>query len=457
MMKRFAPSAHLLRTLTALCLAAALVVVSAFAAGAVRQQGVWPAVDKNISLEARGLPRSQAIEKLAEAAGWSVVLHAPPGDTVDLHVKAQPAVKVLEMLLTDGDYVADRHGDLISITREVRAAAPAAESASASLAAPGPAEQDPAPEATPEASEEQSSQAAPERGEDRVMTGGNLRIEKGESVHDVVMFGGSVDVYGTVTGDVVVTGGSVRLHDGARIDGDVTALGGSIDVAAGAEVRGDVGVVGGVLRRAEGARIGGDVKQVGGKKKKGSSHVSVSSDSEAAHADKGGVSVGKVAGGVGGALTRAALLFVFGAVFLALTPRRTEQLQGEIAARPMRAFALGVVGSLLAALLMLAMVVTVIGLPFALIGALLIVIAVYVGICMVLSTVGGAVIGHRTRNPYLHLALGCALLLVVGSIPYVGGAVTAAVVLVGLGAVVATRGAGLWPAAASPASAHPYR
>jgi len=289
-----------------------------------------------------------------------------------------------------------------------------------------------------------------------VITGGSLKIEEGETVHDVVMLGGSVDIYGKVTGDVVVTGGSVHLRDGSRVNGDVTALGGSIDVDDGARVDGDVGVVGGSLHKAEGAKIGGDIKKVGNK---GKNHVRVSMNKN----DEKPSVIARVTDGaglaqrLGGAITRTALLFVFGAIFLALTPDRMQKLQAEIAARPMKSFALGIVGLLVAAVLMVAMVVTLIGVPFAVIGAILAALGAYVGVCVVLSTVGGALIGHRTNNPYLHLALGCALLLVLGSIPYVGGVVTAAIVLVGLGALVATRGAGIWPARAGAAGAHPYR
>jgi hypothetical protein len=426
-----------------------VVAISAVAAAKVRHDGQWPASDKTVSLEAKGLTRSDAIQRLAQAAGWSIVLHAPPGDPVDLHVKEQPAAKVLDMLLADGDYVADRQGDLVSIARDTAAAPmpPAAAPAPPEIAASA------APPAPPASA---AAEPDEERGDDRVITGGGLKIEEGETVHDVVMLGGSVDIFGKVTGDVVVTGGSVHLHDGARVNGDVTALGGSIDVDDGARVDGDVGVVGGSLHKAEGAKIGGDIKNVGNKGKK-HVHVSVNKNGDKPSMISRVTEGTSLAQRLGSAITRTALLFVFGAIFLALTPDRMQKLQAEIVARPMRSFALGIVGLLVAAVLTVAMVVTIIGVPFAVIGAILAALGGYVGVCMVLSTVGGALIGHRTNNPYLHLALGCALMLVLGAIPYVGGVVTAAIVLVGVGSLVATRGAGLWPERAAAGGGHPYR
>jgi hypothetical protein len=444
-----------------------VLAVSGLAWSAVKREGAWPDLDKKVSVEVHGVSRAEAIRKLADAAGWSVVLRAPPGDPVDLHVKDQPAGKVLELLLGDARYVASREGTLVSIAREgAEPPAPPAPSALAVLPLP------PAPPAAPSAPAAPSLDAAPEApeptagpslsavvetgGEDRVVTGGSLKIEKGDTVHDVVVMGGSVDVWGKVTGDLAVLGGSARVHDGAHVRGDATAVGGALTIEDGARVDGDVGVVGGSLRR-------GDHAQVGGVSRHGKHGRSVrlgvrspDDDLDGGAAARRGISLAGLARDAGGALTRSALLFVFGAVFLALATRRMESLQAEVAARPMRSFALGIVGALAAFVALVALCVTVVGIPFAFVALLLGAIAAYVGICAVLTTAGGALLGHRTKNPYVHLAAGCALLLVLGAIPYVGGLLTAAVVLVGIGALVATRAAGLVPPRKNGAQG-PYR
>ncbi len=421
--------------------------VSASAYAAVRKQGNWPSQDRSVSLDARGVSRAEAIQKLADAAGWSVVLHAPPGDPVDLRVKNQPAATILEMLLEDADYVANRQGDLISISRAatdakptpvpVAAVEPPARAESSTAAVPPPV---PAPDPDVPSAEEPSADASADasgppakdraaQGDDRVVTGGSLKIEAGETVHDVVTLGGSVEVLGTVTGDVLVTGGSVKVRKGARVEGDITAMGGSVDVEEGATINGEVAVVGGAVHR-------GDKSESGVK-------LSLSGDRKS-RADRVGASARGVAHRVGAAITRAALLFIFGTVLLALAGGRMESLQTEIAARPMRSFALGIVGALTGALILLALVVTLIGIPVAVVGSVLGVLAVYGGICAALVTAGGALIGHKTKNPYLHLALGCLLFLISGALPVVGGIVTAVVVMVGIGCLVATRGAGLF-------------
>lgn len=434
------------------------VSVSGAATAEITRKGSWPEVEPKVSLEVRGEPRNEALRRVAREAGWSLLLNLPPGDVVELHVQSQPADKVLELLLSDGSYVVTRDGDLIAIAPAPAAPRSAAEPpeppglpALPGLPAPPALPGVPAPPALPApaaSSDDADGDGAAEalrssRGRDRFVTGGSLRIERGEVVHDVSVIGGSLDVWGTVTGDIDVMGGSTHIHEGARVRGDVSTVGGPLTVSDGARIDGDVDVVGGPLHRGERARIKGDVNNEvsplggGGSRAKGASTL---------------------ARRAGHAVTRTALLFAFGAVMLALWPRRMEALKAEIAARPMRSFALGVLGVLGAIALAVALCVTLIGIPFAVVGLLLAVIAVVAGGCAVLETAGAGLFGHRTRNPYVHLAIGCLGLLVVSAIPYVGGAICAAVALIGAGALVATRLAGLIrPRPRGDAASGPYR
>lgn len=273
-----------------------------------------------------------------------------------------------------------------------------------------------------------------------------MRVEKGEVVHDVVVFGGSADVLGTATGDVTVIGGSAKIHAGAHVMGDATAVGGSLDVEDGAAVDGDVGVVGGVLRRGEDARIGGEER----------TDVPATAKGEDAGKKGGfGAWIAGVLADIGSAMTGAALLFVFGAILLALATQRMDTLQTEVAARPMRSFALGVVGLLVFGLLVLAFTLTIVGIPVAFIGSIIGVVAGYAGMCAVLTVAGGALLRHKTRNPYVHLALGCFLFMILKALPFVGNIVLFAVMLLGIGTLVATRGAGYFPPKRKKASASP--
>lgn len=430
---------------------AACLLAPALAAASVKLEGDWPDADKPISIDASNLPRSEAVRKVADAAGWSVVVHAPAGDPIDLHLKNQPAGKVLDLVLDDASYVAKRDGTLVNIQRDTSApadtasVAPAtsAPAATASVTPPAPppavaSDTPPTPPAIASATSDSANDTATVtvHGEDRTVTGGHLQIEKGETAKDVTVLGGSVDVLGDVTGDLTVLGGSARVHDGAKVNGDATAIGGTLDIDDGAEVDGDVGVIGGVLNRAPGAKIHGEVVH----KKDVKINLTDRSDEPG---KSPGFHVHQTMTSIGGALTRSAILFVFGAVLLALATDRIERLRAEIAARPMRSFALGLLGTMAAGLTIVVLCITLIGIPIAVVGSIFGVFAAYAGFCAALATGGQALFGHKTQNPYMHLALGCLLFMIVGAIPVIGTWVTFILAFIGIGALVATRGAGL--------------
>lgn len=419
----------------------ALALAPLAARAEVRRDGQWPDADPPVTLDVDGVPRSEALNRLAKAAGWSIVVSAPKGDPVSLHVSQQPAGKVLDLLLADGRYVARRDQSLISISPDTGDAtrAPSAPTPPTPLIPPALPAAPPPPPPPPSAA---AAEESDDDDRDRTVTGGSLRIEKGEVVHDVSVLGGNLDVWGTVTGDLAVLGGAAHIHEGAHVKGDATVMGGALDVESGAAIDGDVGVLGGKLNRAEGARIGGEIKE-GVHRDKSRREARKEARKEAG--DKAKTSARTWAREAIDAINAAALLFVFGAVLLALMPDRMDKLRLQVAARPMRSFATGVVSIIAGVVLLAAVSVTIIGIPVAAVAAFAAVIATFAGMCSVLETAGAALLGHRTRNPYVHLAFGSVLFLILGAIPFLGGLVKIAVVLTAIGSVVSTRAAGLVP------------
>jgi hypothetical protein len=122
----------------------------------------------------------------------------------------------------------------------------------------------------------------------------------------------------------------------------------------------------------------------------------------------------------------------------------------------MRSFAMGVVGILASVVLFVVLCITVIGIPVAFLSLFAAVFGGYAGVIAVLTTLGEALLRHKTTNTYVHLAVGCAIFLVASSLPFVGPFVTLAVALSGYGVFVATRAAGFIPERKAPA-AGPYR
>jgi hypothetical protein len=438
-------------SLAVAALAAALCAASP-AGATVKHQGTWPDADKPVTLDVSATPRTEALRKLADAAGWSLVVHAPQGDPVEIHVKQTPASKVLDVLLDDGDYVVTRDGNLVSITQSDSASAavvippippippvsvqvhippiPSVPPPPAIGSAPAPA-----PTATDmsiKIGDDDSEIDEPHaRGQDRTVMGGNVTIAKGETARDVTVFGGNVDLEGKATGDVTVFGGNVEVHDGANIHGDATVFGGNLTLDKGSKVDGDVTSIGGTLDRDPGSIVGGDVTAKGGSK-----------PSAAEKGDHRGI-VARAGEHVMDGVRLAAVLFVIGTVLLALSGRRMDMLRAEVATRPMRSIAMGIMGVLGGTVVIIALCVTVIGIPVAVVALLVFGFALLGSMCAVLSVVGEGLLRHRTENPYVHLAVGCAIYAALAALPWVGGFVVGATVLAGIGVLVATRGAGL--------------
>lgn len=414
------------------------IALSAPAFASVEKQGEWPADEKKVSLDVSRVTREDAIKRLADAAGWSVVVNAPNTDPVDIHVKDQPADKILTLLLSDTDYVAKRDGSLISI-EHARAAA------NVPPPAPPPPPAAPAPPAPPIAAEVEHG---PKKGEgkDREVVGHSLTIEKDEVVRNVHLIGGSLNVKGTVTGDVEVVGGAVALESGAHVMGDAEVMGGSMVLKKGAKLDGDAQIVGGTLNREEGAIVGGDV----------SSRVRENDDDE----HESGSFISRAVREIGECMTAGALLFALGAVMISLFTKRSDTLKVEIASKPMRSFAMGIVGVAGGIALFIALCVTIIGIPVAVVGLIGAIFGVFAAMCATLEVVGRALIGHRTRNEYAHLAFGCALFVVAMALPVFGGIAKLVLVLVSIGSLVSTRAAGLIPPKKGTNKVddtHPYR
>jgi cytoskeletal protein CcmA (bactofilin family) len=411
----------------------AVLTVAGVAFGAVKREGTWPEQDKPITVDLTNVTRAEAVRKVAEAAGWSIVFKGLPEDRIDLHVKSQPAARVLDLVLSDAGYVAKREGDLIQIQRDDGPsqdthAAPPPPVVSAPAAEPAPTTSAPT-----HSKKKHNKHREDDSNKDRTVFGGSVRVEPNEVVDDITVFGGTVDILGKATGDVTVFGGSVHVHPGAHVDEDVTVIGGEVTIDDDATIDGDVAALGGDLHRGSGAKIGGEVKQLG-------------DDEEHEERPSKGSAARSVLRSIGIQLTKTAFLFLLGAIVIALATRRMQLLQSEIALRPMRSLAIGGAAITVSIILTVLLCVTVVGIPVALAVIFIGILATYAGICAVLSVMGSALVAHRSENPYVHLAVGCGVFLVAGSIPYFGSLVTLLITLAGVGAFAATRGAGFLPA-----------
>lgn len=241
---------------------------------------------------------------------------------------------------------------------------------------------------------------------DRVAFGGDAIVAAGETVQSVAVFGGDALVAGVVEGDVVSFGGNVEL-------------------APTAEVRGSVSVLGGEVRAAEGARF---------------EHAIDASPDAMVETLRPRDGVGAWLGEVFRQAVAHGLLFLLALLLMGLAPERLGAMQVAIVRDPVRTGLFGLAGYVASVLLIVALAITLLGIPAAVALAVLMPIATYLGLAAAATVIGAAlpVEGLRDR-PVRQLGAGVVLLFVASIVPFLGTLTVLAASCLGYGALLRTR------------------
>lgn len=335
--------------------------------------------------------------------------------------------------------------------------------------------------------------AQEERLDGKVRFGNELRIPAGETVaHDLYAFagtvivdgtvdgdlvasGGQVQVNGTVTGDVVVAGGQLRIdgtveQDARLAGGQVTVAGsvgedllvasGQVDVTSGGEVGEDMIVSTGQLT-VSGTVSGGITGTAGAYDRRGSI---------------GGTDTVAVGGGpafeererttadiVLDALRHWIAVVVFGLLFAWLAPRALAATSAAIRERPLAVVGWGLLGlvGFIVALILITVVMVVVAIALGLLSlAELVAVEITAGLlamallsfafAVVTAFLADAIVGFALASlvaprdegrfggrEVALLAAGAAVVVILTSLPVVGGWIKLVVVVLGLGALLA--------------------
>jgi hypothetical protein len=377
---------------SALCALLSPAMAGATEARSPRLLGDWPAEERRVTLDLEDAGPAEAMGRLGEAAGWSVVVAAVGGGPVTLHLRDVPADQALAGLLEAWDMQAHRVGGLVTVL-----AAPAP--------APVPATAAPPPVAVP---------VPPKVGAvDRTAMGSDVVVREGESVRDVAATGGDVVVRGTVLGDVAVMGGDVRVARTGHVHGDVSVAGGEIDVDDGG--------------RVDGAR-------------------SAIGSSDATRAVLGWAAGGRnerhragFFSNLMGSLAQGAAFFVLALLLSVFAKDRINLVTEEIRKRPVESLGRGLVGVLAVPVVTVLLVITVIGIlvvPFLWIAALL---ATFAGMVSIALLVGEHLpIAEAKKTQIVCLAIGAAVFTALDVVPF-GSMALGGAGLVAFGAVLRTR------------------
>jgi hypothetical protein len=239
--------------------------------------------------------------------------------------------------------------------------------------------------------------------------GGDAYVRFGEIVDDVSAFGGSAHVDGEVLGNVSAFGGDVLLGPTAIVHGSVDAAGGRVEMKPGAQVAGGLGLV--APLQPPTVDRGRDEHHAGG---------------EPAALVRG--------------LVFSALLFLFALLLTGVVPERMSAMHVAIIREPGRSAGAGLLGYVSAAIVLVALMITIIGIPLALALAVLVPVATFVGLAAAATVIGAALPVERLRGrPVLQILAGVGVLFVVDQIPVLGAVAIAIVACIGLGALLRTR------------------
>lgn len=303
--------------------------------------------------------------------------------------------------------------------------------------------------------------------------GGSVVVGADETVDSLDAVAGTIVVRGTVAGDLSATGGTVVIAESGVVEGDVSAAAGSLRIAG--EVQGSVSAGAGsvyldetgvVERRFE---VGaGDVVvdgRIGGAAEIGADSITVGPtaqledglryDGDLDVADGASItgevvrdeSIGGVGSSIVGVSVSSAAAAVYGtlvnlllgAFLLVVFPTTSRRVADAVAETPGRSGLIGIATVLVTPFLLLLVALTIIGIPIAIVAALLFGLALWASLVYGRFAVAAWALSKvDLDNRWLALVVGVVGLGIVAAAPVVGGLVDAAVTLLGLGALAST-------------------
>jgi hypothetical protein len=278
----------------------------------------------------------------------------------------------------------------------------------------------------------------------RVIFGSNFTLASGDTFNgDLVVFGGNVTVEenANLNGNLIIFGGTAKSN--GQVKGDIVIIGGQVNLEEKAHVTGDVVTVGGQLQKADSAKIDGNVVnniqpniQIPGRIPP--SVIQPTAPTPSVNIDfnpfwsAAGVLVRAVA---------VALLAMLVVMFLQPQLNRVGQ---AITGQPVMSGGIGLLTVLVAPIAVVILSITIILIPVAFVGILLLVFAWLFGVIALGQEVGERFTRsiNQTWAPVFTTGFGTFLLMLVGGaiglVPCVGWLAPFALGLLGIGAVVVT-------------------
>lgn len=320
------------------------------------------------------------------------------------------------------------------------------------------------PPVLPAAAQESPAPASGDGTDARV--GGTVVVGVNETAEgDLTAMGGTVVVRGTIEGDLEAHAATVVITEGGRVEGKLRAYAGSVRIAGtvgrsalsyagsvtlaeGGEVRGTFGAFAGdvnlrgtvngdanvaatTVTLGETARIRGDLNYDGSLADEGG-HV------DGATRASDDLALAPSIPYLGPLVSVYLLLadLLLGTLLLYAFPRFSQRAADTAASEPLRTGGVGLAALIAGALALIALVITVVGIPLAFAGLALFLLGAWVATVYGRFAVGSWLLAYaNVNNRWVALALGVMLVAVLARlpIPYLGPLIRLGVLLLGAG------------------------
>lgn len=295
--------------------------------------------------------------------------------------------------------------------------------------------------------------------------GGTITVGADETVDDLTVVGGTVVIDGTVQGDLTVLSGSVEVN--GDVEGSINGLGGSIEVSGSVDE--GVRMLAGSITVREGATIGslsaaagsvqiagtvaGDVRAGAGTTTLADTAVidgdlryggSLSmADGAVVHGDVSeeqfqvwGIVVDQGVLDWIGTIMFFMMHLLLGALLLLAAPRFSQQLADAVHETPVRSGLIGFALLVFTPLVLVAVALTIIGIPLAMMGLFALLVLVWIGLVYGRYAIGEWLLSYTdVENRWIALILGLVVIGLVAQVPVIGWWISFVVTLLGLGAL----------------------
>ncbi len=262
---------------------------------------------------------------------------------------------------------------------------------------------------------------------DVVQFTGNITINPDEQIRgDVVAMSGNIDVRGKVYGDVTAMAGNIRLHSGSLVTGDVTTFAGNI-------------------QRDDGASVAGRITSQEGITGTGDSRFSYPYHHNYDYSF--GFHHLSPWGRFSGWLISLLGLLALTAAAVAVFPKNLNAMKNSMETEPLRQLGIGLLGWAALPVVLLALVLTIIGIPVAILAAICLPVVVIIGFVVMALFAGQQLdnaLGDRwlrfvDERPLIQGLKGIALIWIIKAVPLVGWLIWPLAALFGMGTALATR------------------